>query len=345
MAFLDNSGDIILDAVLTDLGRKRMAEGNFKITKFAFGDDEIQYTLFNKNHPSGSAYYDLEILQTPVFEAFTATNANINYGLMSYTRDDLLYLPAINTNELITDTSLFIAAGVYYIAANTETGDKISGTGATGGSKYVGRSAATNGRAIIFESGLDTTEIAGTATNQKSYITAMNLYDNTFKVYYDNRFISNLVVPKSTSTFSNSSEDGGDETSFSLEASTASPATTNTMDNYSVQTVAAIKNQVYYYASANTSDTAVSAIEGPRSTACAINFTVLSELSNTKDSSPNALYSLYGSTGIIGTTVFGAGSTDTNTYDYIDTTVYVVGGTSTNQIQLPVRIIRLNTEA
>ena len=65
MAFLDNSGDIILDAVLTEAGRRRMAEGNFKITKFALGDDEIDYSLYNKNHASGSAYYDLEILQTP----------------------------------------------------------------------------------------------------------------------------------------------------------------------------------------------------------------------------------------------------------------------------------------
>ena len=61
MAFLDNSGDIILDAVLTDVGRKRMAKGNFRITKFAIGDDEIDYGLYNKDHPSGSAYYDLEI--------------------------------------------------------------------------------------------------------------------------------------------------------------------------------------------------------------------------------------------------------------------------------------------
>ena len=82
MAFLDNSGDIILDAVLTDLGRKRLAQGNFKISKFALGDDEIDYTLYNRNHPSGSSYFDLEIMQTPVFEAFTQTNANINYGLM-----------------------------------------------------------------------------------------------------------------------------------------------------------------------------------------------------------------------------------------------------------------------
>ena len=63
MAFLDNSGDIILDAVLTDEGRRRLAEGDgtFRITKFALGDDEIDYGLYNKNHPSGSAYYDLEI--------------------------------------------------------------------------------------------------------------------------------------------------------------------------------------------------------------------------------------------------------------------------------------------
>ena len=54
MAFLKNDGDIILDAVLTDLGRRRMAEGNFRITKFGLGDDEIDYSLYNKNHPSRS---------------------------------------------------------------------------------------------------------------------------------------------------------------------------------------------------------------------------------------------------------------------------------------------------
>ena len=54
MAFLDNSGDIILDAVLTDEGRRRLAagDGSFRISKFAFGDDEIDYTLYNKNHAS-----------------------------------------------------------------------------------------------------------------------------------------------------------------------------------------------------------------------------------------------------------------------------------------------------
>ena len=52
MAFLDNSGDIILDAVLTDTGRLRLSQGDgsFKITKFALGDDEINYGLYDKNH-------------------------------------------------------------------------------------------------------------------------------------------------------------------------------------------------------------------------------------------------------------------------------------------------------
>ena len=50
MAFLDNSGDIILDAVLTDEGRRRLAmgDGSFRITKFALGDDEIDYSLYDK---------------------------------------------------------------------------------------------------------------------------------------------------------------------------------------------------------------------------------------------------------------------------------------------------------
>ena len=100
MAFLDNSGDIILDAVLTDTGRMRLAkgDGSFKITKFAFGDDEINYELYDKNHPSGSAYYDAEILQTPVLEAFTNNTSTLKSKLISISRTNLLYLPVMLKN-------------------------------------------------------------------------------------------------------------------------------------------------------------------------------------------------------------------------------------------------------
>ena len=112
MAFLDNSGDIILDAVLTDTGRLRLAkgDGSFNITKFALGDDEINYALYDKNHPSGSAYFDIEILQSPVLEAFTNNTSVLKSKLMSISRTNLLYLPEIRNNA--TDG----------IAANSTTG-------------------------------------------------------------------------------------------------------------------------------------------------------------------------------------------------------------------------------
>ena len=93
MAFLDNSGDIILDAVLTDTGRLRLAkgDGSFNITKFALGDDEINYELYDKNNASGSAYYDIEILQTPVLEAFTNNTSLLKSKLLSISRTNHLY--------------------------------------------------------------------------------------------------------------------------------------------------------------------------------------------------------------------------------------------------------------
>ena len=99
MAFLDNSGDIILDAVLTDLGRKRLAAGNFRISKFALGDEEINYNLFNSTDSRGSAFYDLEIMQTPVLEAFTSDQSLMKTRLMSFARNNILYMPVLKINN------------------------------------------------------------------------------------------------------------------------------------------------------------------------------------------------------------------------------------------------------
>lgn len=99
MAFLDNSGDIILDAVLTDLGRKRLAAGNFRISKFALGDEEINYNLFDPNDSRGSAFYDLEIMQTPILEAFTSDQSLMKTRLMSFSRNNILYMPILKINN------------------------------------------------------------------------------------------------------------------------------------------------------------------------------------------------------------------------------------------------------
>ncbi|UCG91443.1 MAG: hypothetical protein JSV97_10240 [candidate division WOR-3 bacterium] len=118
MAFLDNSGDIILDAVLTDTGRLRLAkgDGSFNITKFALGDDEINYELYDKNNASGSAYYDIEILQTPVLEAFTNNTSLLKSKLLSISRTNLLYLPEIRNNATegvpANETNNFVSVAV-----------------------------------------------------------------------------------------------------------------------------------------------------------------------------------------------------------------------------------------
>jgi hypothetical protein len=103
MAFLDNSGDIILDAVLTDVGRMRMSQGDgsFRVNYFKLGDDEINYGLYNSAHTGGNAYYDLEIRQTPILESFSHNAASLKSTLISYTDPNLLYLPELlwNTNQ------------------------------------------------------------------------------------------------------------------------------------------------------------------------------------------------------------------------------------------------------
>lgn len=101
MGFLNNSGDIILDAVLTDTGRKRLAagDGSFKVVKFAIGDDEIDYSLYNKDDSRGTAYYDLDVLSTPVFEAFTNNTSTMINKLLTLPNPNLLYLPIIKIND------------------------------------------------------------------------------------------------------------------------------------------------------------------------------------------------------------------------------------------------------
>lgn len=108
MAFLDNSGDIILDAVLTDTGRMRLAkgDGSFRIAKFALGDEEIDYSSYNKDHASGSAYYDLQVLQTPVLEAFTNNTSTMKTKLVTIPRTSLLYLPEIALNQTKANTKM-----------------------------------------------------------------------------------------------------------------------------------------------------------------------------------------------------------------------------------------------
>lgn len=75
MGYLDNSS-IIVDAILTKKGRELLSrqDGSFQITQFALADDEIDYTLFNEDHPNGSAFSGEAIENLPLLEAIPDEN-------------------------------------------------------------------------------------------------------------------------------------------------------------------------------------------------------------------------------------------------------------------------------
>jgi hypothetical protein len=87
MGFLNNS-IVTVDAILTRKGRELLAknDGSFRITQFALSDDEIDYTLYNPNHPSGSAYYGQAIDGMPLLEAFPDETQIMKYLLTTLPR-------------------------------------------------------------------------------------------------------------------------------------------------------------------------------------------------------------------------------------------------------------------
>jgi hypothetical protein len=87
MGYLNNSV-VTVDAILTTKGRQLLAQnnGSFRITQFALADDEVNYTLYNPNHPSGSAYYGEAIQNMPLLEAFPQETQIMKYKLVTLPR-------------------------------------------------------------------------------------------------------------------------------------------------------------------------------------------------------------------------------------------------------------------
>ncbi len=96
MGYLNNSV-ITVDAILTTKGRELLAanDGSFRITQFALSDDEIDYTLYQPNHPSGSAFYGQAIDGMPLLEAFPEQTQIMKYKLATLPRGTAK-LPILN---------------------------------------------------------------------------------------------------------------------------------------------------------------------------------------------------------------------------------------------------------
>jgi len=305
MGFLDNSGDIILDAVLTDTGRMRLAkgDGSFKIAKFALSDDEIDYGLYNKEHASGSAYYDLEIMQTPVLEAFTNNTSTMKHKLVSISRTNLLYLPVIQLNEVFSpSTAADPTLGVHLVAVDKETEDLGQSIGTAAHSSAMGLIYGENtgaGAYIRVDQGLDTTEIP------PSFTIDPDLVETQYIVEVDNRF-GNLVSVDSNTPANVSYIDDDNIASYYFSLGT---------------------DIEYVLENTETQDLATQVIAGPRGTYLQFKIRASLELNTS-----TYLFEQIGSTAVVWSGSYNE--------QHIDTSVRVMGATTGYTIDIPVRFIK-----
>jgi len=322
MAFLDNSGDILLDAVLTDTGRFRLAkgDGSFKITKFAFADDEIDYSAYNKNHASGSAYYDLSLLQTPILEAFTNNTSTMKTKLISIARTNLLYLPVLKVNETHSNkrTALSSPEGSLIVAVDDATEKAFQDKGTIG--VAMGVTTNAGGDYVKIDQGLDTRDISP-------------------KFNLDNDLVENQYIIELDSRLGRISGKDGDpilEESF-IDDDMVATYFVSTADTNFVNKITTHLPIKKYKISSNSSEyTADTAIIGPRGTSLEFSIRASIDLN-----SSTYLFEKLGTTSA--TTVAGltaASTTGVTTWAYIDTVVRISGATTGYKVDIPVRFVK-----
>ena len=326
MAFLDNSGDIILDAVLTNEGRKLLATGKFKITKFQCGDDEINYTQYDKNNPSGSAYYDLSILQTPIMEA-NGSVTGIQYGLRSL--KDGLYnmvtLAATTKAEMQTAGAALPYREVYWIpdTSNDTTTYQINSVLSDGNIDYI--SGDGNPLHYLFvEGGIASSNALGDASNQQLYVTNNQLYDNNLLVSYDSRIFGSMM--QGVGSVANNAPNNALNAKVNMQNASRTSQAAVQMNNYSTSRITTMKNQIYNTNTGVDTASKYSMFSGPRSMCAAVAPVLLSNM--------QPQYSLMGQ---LNQTVSGV----SRPIDYIDTTLYMQGATTGQSLQVTLRVARL----
>ena len=184
MAIL-NPTFVTVDAILTTKGRQLLArnDGSFQITQFSLADDEIDYTLYNPNHPSGSAYYGEAIENMPVIEAYPDDSQIMRYKLVTLPRGTSR-LPVINigtaavilnqgasltitpqTLNYLGATSTFEANGYIVTVSDSRLLSSFAGTGITTTTPNVSGLNTTSG-AVLSTSQVGTSfTLTGTTIN------------------------------------------------------------------------------------------------------------------------------------------------------------------------------------
>ena len=111
MGFLDNT-TITVDAILTKIGRRRLSEGTFSISRYALSDEEVDYNLYDVNHPNGTDSYGTVIENMNLMEAIPNRT-----GFMSYLVNESLS----GAKLILESTSITNVDGGTIISINPDT--------------------------------------------------------------------------------------------------------------------------------------------------------------------------------------------------------------------------------
>ena len=187
MSYL-SSTSVVVDAILTKKGRELLArnDGSFRITQFSLSDDEIDYTLYNPNHPSGSAFYGEAIEAMPILQAYPNDQEIMKYKLVTLPRGTAK-LPIIdvgyNSISLRQGASLSITPQTLNYLGATSTYEQ-SGYVATIGD--VRTMSAFNGLGVNTPeaTSLNTTTTIGTNVSKTVIGTTINLTATTLNTLF-----------------------------------------------------------------------------------------------------------------------------------------------------------------
>ena len=334
MGLQNKAGSIILDATLTDVGRRYMANGKFEVTKFALGDDEVVYTTGIDD--SG------EFVITsapPTLEAIVEPSSAIIHGLVDFgSRNDVMYIPEFEINTYINN-AVSEYNGVIYLSVNQETTEKLTLPSALDFDTYILENESEKSNFLLFESGIaprtgtPTTSVTGTEETRRRYLYNLKLHDQYAFVYLDSRFFNNVM----TSPMNNS---GVSLTSTGVQKSTLQPlvrrhkisipAPSPNYDTYYCKTAF---NNIYDGTAVPTLN--VSMFSGPRDCFVPLNFIVNDKMKSKSNGTADIRYRKFGKTG---QNLF----SDGNLYDYVDTNIMIEGASTTRTRIATIRIIRFS---
>jgi len=187
MGYLNNSV-VTVDAILTNKGRELLArgDGSFKITQFALSDDEIDYTLYNPTHPSGSNFYGQAIENMPLLEAFPETTQNLRYKIITLPRGTAK-MPVLDAGfssiTLKQGASLAITPQTLNYLGNNQT---FESSGYTATIADVRVLSSFDGIGVNTEQvqGLNSTETIGTNVSKTVVGTTINLTATTINTLF-----------------------------------------------------------------------------------------------------------------------------------------------------------------